>query len=577
MGAKAITASNKGDLQIAKWILGEKLSRKLFIAGGLQVVISGLDVLFLGLISPLVLSLGTQKDSSALEVLGLFKVSTPMIFGLILFTVISKNFGAFFLQAKILRDLSRREAEVGTALVKASLFEKTDVVKSSHSSELLQTFVSVISSLFSNIFRPTMAFIGDISTMIAVLLGLLIINPQVAVITITYFSICGWVIMRYVGNRQEVLGSKTLSEGKKALRTFTEIRLMNKELRLAHREDYFLDNMNAERRTLTLLQARSNLINVMPRYVLELILIVGIGGLIPFLLHVQKHVSILPTLALLIAAGYRVLPSLNLVIITLGNFKNGLPLLKRIYDLSVRFEIEDSPLEFKKDFLLDHLSEYRGDLVFEGINFRYFNGEKDIFTDLNFKIPAKQTILITGPSGSGKTTLIGLAAGTLTPNQGRIYLKDEDRETPMDTSISGIAYLSQDVPLLDESFTYNITILDPSDPSAARLERSAKDAGIYEKIAQSPLGFDTQIGENGSSLSAGERQRLGIARSLYLNPQFLIMDEPTANLDPKAEEIVWETIRKLKGTLSILLVSHRLVPEAVYDSVLILGNETGDE
>ena len=87
----------------------------------------------------------------------------------------------------------------------------------------------------------------------------------------------------------------------------------------------------------------------------------------------------------------------------------------------------------------------------------------------------------------------------------------------------------------------------------------------------SPLGFETQVGENGSMISAGERQRLGIARSLYSNPGLLILDEPTANLDEASEIIIWETIARLRGQLSILLVSHKLVPGDVYDAILSLG------
>jgi len=85
------------------------------------------------------------------------------------------------------------------------------------------------------------------------------------------------------------------------------------------------------------------------------------------------------------------------------------------------------------------------------------------------------------------------------------------------------------------------------------------------------LGFETQVGENGSMLSAGERQRLGIARSLYSNPGLLILDEPTANLDEASEKIIWEMIARLRGQLSILLVSHKLVPGDVYDGILSLG------
>jgi ABC-type multidrug transport system fused ATPase/permease subunit len=130
--------------------------------------------------------------------------------------------------------------------------------------------------------------------------------------------------------------------------------------------------------------------------------------------------------------------------------------------------------------------------------------------------------------------------------------------------------LSQDVPLLDETFAYNIALEDTFEKDFNHLKNAADEAGILDRILQSPKGFNTQIGENGTLLSAGERQRLGIARSLYSQPALLILDEPTANLDGESEELVWNTLFKLKGKVTIIIVSHRIVPDRVYDNILKL-------
>jgi len=106
------------------------------------------------------------------------------------------------------------------------------------------------------------------------------------------------------------------------------------------------------------------------------------------------------------------------------------------------------------------------------------------------------------------------------------------------------------------------------------LKSAAAKAGILDRILQSPMGFNTQIGENGAWLSAGERQRLGIARSLYSEPALLILDEPTANLDATSEKFIWDTMVKVKNQFTILIVSHRLVPEEVYERVLKLPSGT---
>jgi ABC-type multidrug transport system fused ATPase/permease subunit len=563
--------SKKSSFSISRWILGANFSRFLAIGVIAQVVIAGLDIIFLALISPFVLSVGGDSQSDNFEVLGIVNLDSTQIFSAIIFTVVLKNICGLTLQHRILMASARREAEVGTALVKASMFQRIDVMKANHSSELLQTFATVVGALFSNLFRPLIAFAGDISTMIAVVLGLLIINTQVALLAMGYFAIFGLIIICHVGKRQQRIGTDSLAMGHQTLRTFTEIRLMSRELRLAHKEDEALTMMNAQRLVYSRLQATSTFINAMPRYILELLLVFGIGALVPFLTHFQSTKPVLPTLALLVAAGYRILPSLNLVIIAIGNFRNAIPMLNRIHGLAERFEIWESPLNFDNNKSIKKSVDFRGSLVFDQVTYGYFNAEKEVFKGFNFNLPEKQTMLIIGPSGSGKTTLIGLAAGTLIPQDGEIYISYHGQSHPMDSSIAGISYLSQDVPLLDESFAYNIALCDPNDFDFERLREAARNAGILERIIDSPLGFETQVGENGSMISAGERQRLGIARSLYSNPGLLILDEPTANLDEASEIIIWETIARLRGQLSILLVSHKLVPGDVYDAILSLG------
>jgi ABC-type bacteriocin/lantibiotic exporter with double-glycine peptidase domain len=213
---------------------------------------------------------------------------------------------------------------------------------------------------------------------------------------------------------------------------------------------------------------------------------------------------------------------------------------------------------------------FSGDLHIENVSYQYPISKKVIFTDFNLVVKSGETLLIQGTSGSGKTTLISLATGSLAPERGRIFAIDGDKEFAMNRNVTGINFLSQDVPLLDESFAYNIALEETFKKDFIRLTNAAIGAGILDRILQSPLGFNTQIGENGALLSAGERQRLGIARSLYSEPGLLILDEPTANLDTSSENLIWETLVKLKGQFTILIVSHRPVPESVYDSVLEL-------
>jgi len=565
---------NRELISTARWVLGPKHSKYLFFGTAGQVMVSGLDLIFLALISPFVLSLSGGSTSTTYSLFGVVTLSSSMIFVLIIAIVILKNLSALLLQRKILNVFAVREAEVGTALVQASIFEKPDSATSAHSSELLQTFTSVIISLFSGMFRPIIAFSGDFSTLIAVIFGLLIINPEVALLAMVYFGITGAIMIRQIGRRQQRIGREALEVGRESLRTFTEIRLMGRELKFAHQEGNSLEKLHKQRLLAARLQASSTFINATPRYLLELMLISGIGGLVPFIQHFQPDKPVLPTLGLLVAAGYRILPSLNLTIITVGNFRNSIPLLNRINELAERFNIRNEPLVFAQTQQITDFSNFDGTLIFRGVCFTYANAGKPVFQDFNLEVPEKRTVLIRGNSGSGKTTFVGLASGVLLPQSGEVLMRTKDGERSLDQRVRGISYLSQDVPLLDETFAYNITLGAHDESGMERVHTAAKEAGIYDRIVNSENGFQTAIGENGAKLSAGERQRLGIARSLYSSPGLLIMDEPTANLDPDSEQVVWQTLSNLKGKLTILLVSHREVPAYVFHESVGISTQT---
>jgi ABC-type multidrug transport system fused ATPase/permease subunit len=553
----------------AKWILGKRQSTILMFASVVQIIVALLDILFLALIGPLIVSFSAQvAGNEEFSILGRFTISTDNILISIVLIILVKSAAGLLIQRFILSSLAIREAEVGTALVQASLFDRSN--QHSHSAELLQTFTSTISLIFGNLFKPMIGFIGELATLCAVIVGLLVIDTEVAVAAICYFSLFGYSIIWGLGRMQQILGEKSLKTGRELLRSFTEIRLMSRELRFAHKDHDALLELNRSRIKHTHFMSTSVFLNVIPRYIFEIVFLSGVGLLVLFLEYFQKNLSVLPILALLVAAGYRILPSLNYITIAIGNFRSSIAPLRQINSLGNQFDIRSTDLKFKKIKSITENKRFSGDLHLENISYQYPGSKKTIFTNFNLVVNSGKTLLIKGLSGAGKTTLIALSTGSIAPQQGRIYTLDQNEMFEMGQFVTGISYLSQDVPLLDETFAYNIALGETFEKDFKRLKNAADEAGILDRILQSPKGFSTQIGENGALLSAGERQRLGIARSLYSKPALLILDEPTANLDAESEDLIWDTLFKLKGQLTILIVSHRIVPERIYDSILKL-------
>jgi ABC-type multidrug transport system fused ATPase/permease subunit len=179
---------------------------------------------------------------------------------------------------------------------------------------------------------------------------------------------------------------------------------------------------------------------------------------------------------------------------------------------------------------------------------------------------------IIGPSGAGKTTLVDLILRLFRPVQGRIFVDGRDvSEVNLEEWRTVIGYVSQDMFLLNDSIENNIRFYNHR-LSMAAIEKAAKMANIYDFIVSCPGKFDSVIGDRGIMLSAGQRQRIIIARVLARQPKFLILDEATSALDNEAEKEIQTVIENLKGKITVLVIAHRLSTVINADRLMVLDD-----
>lgn len=201
--------------------------------------------------------------------------------------------------------------------------------------------------------------------------------------------------------------------------------------------------------------------------------------------------------------------------------------------------------------------------------------EKPTIRDVSFQLQSGQALGIIGPSGSGKSTLARALVGVWTLLRGKIKLDNAtlDQWSP-DELGRHIGYLPQDVELFEGSIAVNIARFDVSATSDAVLE-AARAAGAHDLILSLPDGYSTQIGEGGTALSFGQRQRIGLARALYGNPFIVVLDEPTASVDAEGEEALTQAILgvRRRGGIAVV-VAHRPKALEAVDHVLVVGDGT---
>lgn len=212
------------------------------------------------------------------------------------------------------------------------------------------------------------------------------------------------------------------------------------------------------------------------------------------------------------------------------------------------------------------------DIEFKDVSFGY--DDRMVLHDLNFTIPQNATTAIVGPSGGGKTTLCNLIARFYDVNSGTITLGGTDiRIFTCDSLLRNISMVFQNVYLFRDTIKNNIKFGSP-DAADEQIIAAAKAARCHDFIMALPDGYDTVIGEGGSSLSGGEKQRISIARAMLKDAPIVILDEATASIDPENEHLIQEAISALTHGKTIITIAHRLATIENADQILVIDGGT---
>ena len=337
-----------------------------------------------------------------------------------------------------------------------------------------------------------------------------------------------------------------------------------KILKIVNKEKFMIDLFKKQ---ISLIQNKNFVqafLVTLPRLFLELVAIFVIVSISIVYIFLNKPVeNFLPLISLIVVAAARLIPSFNIISRALTNIKFQLPSLDLIVKEIDLFEKSQSENQNLND-VNENTNLFKNLLEIKNIKFAYPNTDKLILKNFSFKIKKGDFVGISGNSGAGKSTLIDLISGLLNPQNGEILLDNTNIKKYRHIWKNKIGYVPQDTYLLDETIKNNIAFGENiNDFNQSRFKKSIELARLDSLVNSFDEKENKIVGEKGIQLSGGQRQRIGIARALYLNPEIIILDEPTSSLDKENEEKIIEDLFELNKNLNmtVLLVSHK---EAIF-------------
>jgi ABC-type multidrug transport system fused ATPase/permease subunit len=524
-----------------------------------------LDLIGVGLIAPLVTLITFGENRTLAPAFANQPRLMFLILGMILIAVyVTKGILAYKVNRRIVVFGEQNRARLAKHLMQA--YQKRDW--SFHlrhgSSEIVSKIVWHTNIFSSNTLIPVLRLATDSLVFVLIVLLLATRNFSAVLLLLALFGVAFIFMHRRLRQRLQV-AQKTLALAHATLiAAVTQAIGGFREIRVLGVEEHFLDEVTNCANTISDASGDYSALGQVPRYVIEAVMVsfIVILATIQFAME-GSAASIMPIVGTFAVAGIRLMPSVTSMISSFNSIRSSRYVVRELAEemLAIASQAYSKAEEGARLASIAPRVLERGklrDVVLKTVRVSYQDDSAPALKGIDLTIQQGEAVGLMGPSGAGKSTLADTILGFLVPQAGSIEVNGVNIHANLAKWLAMTAYIPQAAYMLNDTLRRNITFGEPIEwQDEGKLLRAVELAQLREVVGKLPDGLETVVGERGIRLSGGQRQRIALARALYHDREFIILDEATAALDMDTEREIVAAIKSLHGLKTLLIIAHR--------------------